>query len=91
MYKTTSNSSSVSKMYCSIFGHKYNVTKEVTKHIKEYTCKCCKKELTTNGNGKLTELTPKFREINSILESVYAKRMLRIKQQSKISSVRYAS
>ncbi len=81
MKTTTSNSSSVSKLYCNVFGHQYDVTRQVTKHVKEYTCKCCKKQLTTNGNGRLTELTPTFKEINSILENIHTKRMLRLKQK----------
>ena len=81
MKTTTSNSSSVSKLYCNVFGHQYNVSKKVTRHVKEYTCKCCKKQLTTNGNGHLTELTPTFKEINSILENIHNKRMLRSKQK----------
>ncbi len=81
MKTTTSSSNSISKLYCSIFGHQYDVTKKVTKHVKEYTCKCCKKQLTTNGNGGLTELTPTFKEINSILENIHTRRMLRTKQK----------
>ncbi|NOY47915.1 MAG: hypothetical protein GXO84_06915 [Chlorobi bacterium] len=81
MKTTTSTSTSVSKLYCNVFGHQYNVTKKVTKHVKEYTCKCCKKQLTTNGNGNLTELTPTFREINRILENIHTKRMSRLKQK----------
>jgi hypothetical protein len=81
MKTTTSTSTSVSKLYCTVFGHQYSVTKKVTKHVKEYTCKCCKKQLTTNGNGNLTELTPTFREINRILENIHTKRMLRLKQK----------
>ncbi len=71
-----------SKLYCSIFGHQYDVSKKVTRHVKEYTCKCCKKQLTTNGNGRLTELTPTFREINSILERIYSRRMIRLNQKT---------
>jgi len=71
-----------SKLYCSIFGHNYDVSKKVTQHVKEYTCKCCKKQLTTNGNGRLTELTPTFREINSILERIYTRRMIRLGQKT---------
>lgn len=78
MKKSTLNSSSAFKVYCSVFGHQYSITKEVTNHIKEYTCKCCKKQLTTNGNGKLIELTPKFKEINFVLETIYTRRMSRI-------------
>ncbi|VAV84196.1 hypothetical protein MNBD_BACTEROID02-19 [hydrothermal vent metagenome] len=81
MKTTTSTSTSVSKLYCNVFGHQYSVTKKVTKHVKEYTCKCCKKQLTTNGNGNLTELTPTFREINRILENIHTKRMSRLKQK----------
>ncbi|MBT8310093.1 MAG: hypothetical protein EX254_07620 [Flavobacteriaceae bacterium] len=72
----------MSKYYCSIFGHDFEVSKKVTLHVKEYTCRHCKKELTTNGNGRLIELTPKFKEINSILESMYAKRLQKIAQRT---------
>ncbi|MBN4057879.1 hypothetical protein JYT34_00380 [Olleya sp. AH-315-K02] len=82
MKTTTSNSTGyASKMYCNVFGHQYDVTKNVTKHVKEYTCKCCKKQLTTNSNGHLTELTPTFKEINSLLERIYAHRMMRLNQK----------
>lgn len=61
--------------YCSVFGHNYQVTKKVTYHVKEYTCKHCKEQVTTNGNGKLTLLTPKYKEINSVLERIHSKRI----------------
>ncbi len=64
-------------MHCKMFGHDFSVTRNVTLHVKEYTCKNCKKELTTNGNGSLTELTPKFKEINDVLERIYQKRLKR--------------
>lgn len=44
MKTTTSNPNSVLKLYCNVFGHQYDVSKKVTKHVKEYTCKCCKKQ-----------------------------------------------
>jgi hypothetical protein len=72
----------MSKLICNVIGHKYEVSKKVTSHVKEYTCACCKKQLTTDGNGRLTELTPKFKEINAILENVYSRRMLRLNQGS---------
>jgi len=81
MKTATSNPNSVLKLYCNVFGHQYDVSKKVTKHVKEYTCKCCKKQLTTNGNGRLTELTPKFQEINSILEHIYIRRSMRLNQK----------
>ena len=68
-----------SKLYCDLFGHNYKITKQVTHHVKEYQCKCCKRELTTNSNGNLTELTPTFKEINAVLERIYSNKMMRMK------------
>lgn len=74
-------------MYCNVFGHDYEVTKKVTLHVKEYTCKHCKKQLTTNSNGNLIELTPKFKEINAILERIYNSRTERLKKKTITSSI----
>ena len=68
MEKTTRKTNVTSRLYCNFFGHDYHVTKKVTQHVKEYQCSHCKKELTTNSNGNLTELTATFKEINDILE-----------------------
>lgn len=84
---TTTKTSSPLKIYCDIFGHNYEMTKKVTSHVKEYTCKCCKRQLTTNGNGKLTELTPKYQEINEILEKIYTRRLMRLKNKTLSSSI----
>ena len=81
MKTTTQSRNPILNFYCTLFGHQYDVSKKVTKHVKEYTCKCCKKQLTTNGNGRLTELTPKFQEINSVLEYIYTKRSMRLNQK----------
>ncbi|GGD22774.1 hypothetical protein [Hyunsoonleella pacifica] len=77
----------VPKIYCSIFGHDYQVTKQVTRHVKEYTCTHCKKQLTTSSNGNLVELTPKFKEINAILERIHQSRMNRSKKKTFASSI----
>ena len=79
--KKTTQLLTPAKLLCDVFGHKYEMTKEVTYHVKEYTCKCCKKELTTDSNGRLTELTPKFKDINQVLERIYTNKLLRLKQQ----------
>lgn len=84
--KTTTSNSSLSKFYCTTFGHNYEISKKVTSHVKEYTCKCCKRQLTTNSDGHLTELTPVFQEINAILERIYTNRMLRIKRETEVLS-----
>jgi hypothetical protein len=85
--KNTTSQQNAFKFICDIFGHKYEVSKKVTSHVKEYTCKCCNKQLTTNSNGHLTELTPKYQEINSILEDIYVRRLTRLKQKSFSSSI----
>ena len=51
------------------------VSKYVTFHVKEYKCKNCKEQVTTNGNGNLIELTSKYKEINAELEKIHANRI----------------
>lgn len=82
MKNATQKSASIPRIYCNIFGHNYQVTKQVTYFVKEYKCKHCKRELTTNSNGNLIELTPKFREINSILERIHSSKIARLKNRS---------
>ncbi|MEP1488512.1 MAG: hypothetical protein ABJK28_08795 [Algibacter sp.] len=65
-------------MYCKLFGHDYKISRDVTSHVKEYSCSHCKKELTINSNGNLTVLTPEFKEINNVLEQIYNKKKLRL-------------
>jgi len=67
----------IRKLYCSIFGHNYALSKKVTNHIKEYECLHCKQQATTNGNGNLEVMTPKLKEINETIASVYAKKLAR--------------
>ena len=87
MKKTTNKPTLIPKMYCNLFGHDYQVTKKVTLHVKEYTCRHCRKQLTTNSNGHLIELTPKFREINDILERIYTSRTERLNSRALSSSI----
>ena len=74
MKKTTHQPGGMAKWYCRVFGHQYDVSKHVTRHVKEYTCTCCKKQLTTDSSGKLTELTPTYAEINAVLSAIRHKR-----------------
>ncbi len=67
-------------IYCSIFGHQFVVSKRVTNHVNEYKCKNCNYQMTTDGKGKLTPLTPKYKEINSVLERIHVKRKLKKRQ-----------
>jgi len=71
----------VKNIYCSIFGHQFVVSKHVTLHVKEYKCKQCNFQMTTDGKGRLTPLTPKFKEINSVLERIYIKRSLKKRKE----------
>ena len=64
-------------IYCSFFGHQFEVSKKVTYHVKEYKCTHCSVQMTTNGKGGLTPLTPKYKEINSVLERIHNKRISR--------------
>ncbi|TYB71767.1 hypothetical protein ES676_12185 [Bizionia saleffrena] len=70
----------VPQLYCNLFGHRYQVSKQITAYVNEYKCCHCKKELTTNSKGGLTELTSKFREINSVLENIHYRRQLKLNQ-----------
>lgn len=88
MQKQT-NPSFIPKFYCNLFGHHYYVSKKVTYHVKEYTCKHCKKQMTTNSNGNLIALTPKFKEINALLERVYKKKKNRLNKNLVSSSIFY--
>lgn len=87
MQNKSTNTAFIPKMYCNIFGHDYHVTKKVTRHVKEYTCTHCKKQLTTSSNGNLVELTPKFKEINAILERIHQSRTNRSKKKTFASSI----
>ena len=62
------------KMVCSIFGHRYLVSKEITQHVTEYRCEMCNCESTTNVSGRLDKLTPELKEINRTLADFYRKR-----------------
>lgn len=64
-------------IYCSVFGHHFVVSKKVTRHVNEYKCTHCNTQMTTDGKGELTLLTPKFKEINSELERIHHKRRSR--------------
>lgn len=87
MEKTTNKTAFIPNLICNIFGHQFEVTKKVTYHVKEYKCKHCKKQMTTNSNGNLIHLTPKYKEINAILERIHNNRILRLKEKTFVSSI----
>jgi len=91
MNSIAKNQPAIPKLLCSIFGHQYEVSKKVTYHVKEYKCRGCKKELTTNGSGNLIELTPKYKEINSVLSRIHKKRMARLGREVLTNNYRLSS
>lgn len=64
----------MARMLCFIFGHRFRITKEVTSHIKEYQCTCCRAEVTMNDEGHLTSLTSQLKEINKTLAELHQKK-----------------
>jgi len=75
MKKTiTPDGNKLTGIFCNFFGHHFVISKKVTKHIKEYRCQNCQKQVTTDERGKLSALTPQLQEINNTLEDMYQKR-----------------
>jgi DNA-directed RNA polymerase subunit RPC12/RpoP len=65
------------KWICSFVGHRLQVSKNITDHIKEYKCERCGHEMTDTANGFLDNLTPKFRETNAFLAKIHERRCSR--------------
>ncbi|MDO6595607.1 hypothetical protein Q4512_01700 [Oceanihabitans sp. 2_MG-2023] len=87
MKKPTNKPAFIPNLVCSVFGHKFEVSKKVTYHVKEYKCCNCHKQMTTNSNGNLIPLTPKFEQINSVLERIYNNKATRLQEKSYASSI----
>lgn len=68
---------SFSGFVCSTFGHHYEISRRVTDHINEYTCKHCGKEVTDTASGGVEILTVKNKQINAVLASFIEKRASR--------------
>lgn len=65
---------SLGKVFCSIFGHKLRISKNVTDHVHEYKCEKCGMEMTDTANGFLARLTPKFKETNDYISKIHKRR-----------------
>ena len=65
---------SLGRLFCTLFGHNYRISKKITNHIKEYRCEHCGEEITNTANGLFEKLTPKFRETNDYLAQIHRRR-----------------
>ncbi|WP_299250221.1 hypothetical protein [uncultured Lacinutrix sp.] len=78
-------------MFCRLLGHKYEVSRSVTYYVKEYKCRKCNKQLTTNSKGHLVELTPKYKEINSILSKIHNKKKAKLRREELLIAYKMTS
>ncbi|WP_083477178.1 DUF1660 family phage protein [Lacinutrix algicola] len=78
-------------MFCKLFGHKYEISRSVTYYVKEYKCCKCNKQLTTNSKGYLVDLTPKYKEINSILSKMHNKKQARLRREELLIAYKMTS
>jgi hypothetical protein len=62
------------KLLCTVLGHRFITSRNVTHHFKEYKCTVCQLELTNDEKGQITFLTPELKEINETLIVFYKKR-----------------
>ena len=81
-YQPQAQGSKMGKFFCSIFGHRYVISKRVTTYVKEYRCVHCQEQATTNTYGTLSRLTPRLKEINETLAMIYQKRHARQAQHT---------
>lgn len=68
---------SLTSLYCSTFGHRYQVSNKVTNYINEYKCKTCGQEVTKVASGGIELLTYKNRKINACLSAFFQKKIQR--------------
>ncbi len=71
---------------CRIVGHDFEVSQNITEHIKEYKCKRCSVEMTDTAQGFMARLTPKFKETNEFLANFYRRRCSRLKYEKDMLS-----
>ena len=67
----------MTKLICSINGHDFSITKNITHSVKEYVCTNCKREFTTSTDGEIIPLTNSRKEINRVLEHIHNKKQKR--------------
>lgn len=58
------------KVQCKIFGHTLIKKSTTNTLIKEYACRCCEKEFTQDGYGKIVHLNSFWKQNNLALQSL---------------------
>ena len=71
---------------CGILDHRFEVSQNITEHIKEYKCTRCGVEMTDTAQGFMARLTPKFKETNEFLANFYRRRCSRLKYEKEVLS-----
>lgn len=64
------------KLLCSLFGHRFVVTRVVTDHFREFECRICRMQVTNDIDGAKVSLTSEHREINKALMDLHRRRHL---------------
>ncbi len=62
---------------CAVFDHRFEISQNITNHIKEYRCTRCGEEMTDTAQGFMAKLTPKFKETNAYLAKIHQRRCAR--------------
>lgn len=76
----------INRILCSISGHKYKLSKKISKHIKHYQCSSCGCQVTTNSKGNLISLTEELKLIHFGIETVIVKRKSRKHNKKKAAA-----
>ncbi len=74
----------INRLLCTVSGHKYKMTKKITKHLKHYKCSCCGSQVTTNAKGNVVSLTEELKMIHLGIETVIIRRKVRKSNKKKI-------
>ena len=59
---------------CTLFGHKFKITKKVNAHFNEYECSVCKIKATNDPKGNKIIMTKQLKDINETLFYLNLKR-----------------
>ena len=62
------------RLLCSMFGHKFEMTRNITDYFKEFECRVCHLQATNDVSGRKISLTEEHREINAALVDLYRKK-----------------